>query len=72
MVCCFEEMSQLSEGGAGHCGQHVLHESVKPLGRITEVTLKLNTGPDSFFLAFLVHGQSSYPSQGEENYLLII
>lgn len=37
MVCCFEEMSQAGEGGAGRCGQRVLHESVRPLGSITEV-----------------------------------
>lgn len=34
--------------------------------------LKLNTGPGCFFLSFLVNGQSSYHSEGEENSLLII
>lgn len=38
MVCCFKEMSQLVEGGAGHYGQHILRELLRPLDSITEVT----------------------------------
>jgi len=51
MVCCFEEMSQLGGGGAGHCGQCVLHELVTPLGSIAEVTQQR-----SWLLLFIIFG----------------
>lgn len=47
MVWCFEEMSQLGEGGAGHCGQCVLH--VSPLGSINSSVSNLTQILASFY-----------------------